>query len=106
VSLADPATVINRLEEIEGDLASRQQELEDAALAWFRVKRDQEKQRAEAFITADGNSTERRMAADKATTLVGKEEEAKYEALRSVVKVLEARATIGQSLLRAQGRGA
>lgn len=46
-SLAHPGAVQSRLEEIEGDLALRQQEFEQAAMEHFRSERDKEKLRAE-----------------------------------------------------------
>lgn len=103
-TLSHPAAVQARLEEIERDLAIRQGALEAAALGWFRAKRDRERQRALAFIGATGTVAERTAIADRDTAMLGASEEAEYEALRSVVRVLETRATIGQSLLRSQGR--
>jgi hypothetical protein len=102
--LSDPGLVVNRLEQIDRDLANRLNELEAAALAWYRVKRDKEKARAEAFIAASGTVAERQAVADRDTALIGVAEEADWEALRAVVRVLETRATIGQSILRSQGR--
>lgn len=106
MSLSNPAAVIARLEEIEADLAGRQREYEEAAQAHFVRKREKEKQRAEAFLAAEGTVAERTAIADRETATVGCVEEASYEAQKSVVKVLEARATIGAAILKAQGRGA
>jgi hypothetical protein len=103
---ADPTAVLARLEQIEHDLAARQSVLESAALAWFRVKRDREQARARAFISAEGSVAQRQAIADRETALMGKDEEAEWEAVRAVVRTLETRASIGQSLLRAHGRGA
>lgn len=100
-----PAALIERLEAIERDLAERQPEYETAAMEWFRVKRDEKKQRAEAFIAAAGTVAERNAIADRDTVMIGAKEEGKYEAMKAVVRVLDARASIGQSILRAQGRG-
>lgn len=104
MTLSHPAAVIERLEQIDQDLAVRQNDLEIAALAWYRLKRDQEKARAEAFIAAEGTVAERHAVAARDTSHVGREEEAMFEALKAVVRVLETRASIGQSLLRSQGR--
>ena len=103
-SLSDPAQVIARLEAIEHDLAIRQNALEAAARAWFEAKRDREHDRAVAFIRAQGSVEARKAQADIETALDGKEEEAEWEALRAVVRTLETRASVLQSVLRAQGR--
>jgi hypothetical protein len=100
--LSTPAAVLNRLAEIENDLAIRQNALESAASNWYRAKRDKEKARAVAFMAAEGTVAERNAAADEAHALDGKNEEAEYEALKAVVRVLETRASIGQSILKAQ----
>ncbi len=102
--LSHPAAVMSRLADIEDDLAKRQNALEAAGLAWFKAKRDREKARAVAFLQAEGTVAERQAIADRATALDGKNEEAEWEALRAVVRVLETRASIGQSILRSQSR--
>jgi hypothetical protein len=102
----DPAVVMSRLDEIERDLAIRQNALEAAGRAWFTAKRDKEKARATTFLAASGTVAERQALADQATALDGKQAEAEWEALRAVVRVLETRASIGQSLLRSMGRQA
>lgn len=100
-----PSVVIERLEAIERDLAGRQNALEAAAMAWFRAKRDREHARAVTFLSATGCTVaERNAIAERETSLLGVDEEASYEALRGVMRVLETRASIGQSILRAQGR--
>jgi hypothetical protein len=93
-----------RLAEIENDLAVRQNALESAGMAWFKGKRDRMKARATAFLLAEGSVAERSAKADEQTALDAKNEEAEWEALKAVVGVLETRASIGQSLLRAQGK--
>jgi hypothetical protein len=100
----NPGQVIARLEEIEQDLAKRQNLTEDAAKSWFRAKRDKEHRRAVEFLKASGTVAERNALADQETALDGKNEEAEWEALKAVVRVLETRASIGQSILRSQGR--
>ena len=102
--LSAPHLVMARLAEIENDLASRQNALESAAMSWFRAKRDRERLRAIAFLDAEGSVAERSARADKLTAREGVEAEAEWEALRAVVRTLETRASIGQSLLRAQGK--
>lgn len=102
--LTSPNAVMARLAEIENDLANRQNLLEEAALDWYRAKRDREKARAVQFLSAEGTVAERQAIADRETATDGKQEEALYESLRAVVRTLETRASIGQSLLKAQGR--
>lgn len=105
-TLSHPGAVMARLEAIDNDLAVRQGALEAAALAWFRAKRDKEHRRAVEFMRATGTVAERNATADELTSMLGMAEEAEWEALRAVVRVLEARASIGQSILRSQGRQA
>lgn len=104
--LMSPAAVMCRLEEIERDLAARQQTLERAAASWFRTKRDREKAFAEAYLAAEGTVETRKAQAAISTATLGTEVEAEYEAVKAVVRVLETRASIGQTLLRVQGRAA
>jgi hypothetical protein len=101
-----PGLVLRRLEEIEHDLATRQNVYEAAALAWFRAKRDKERARAIEFMKATGTVAERNAVADRETALMGVEAEAEYEALRAVIRVLETRASVAQSVLKSQGREA
>ncbi|MGH2869322.1 MAG: hypothetical protein ACRDNK_17390, partial [Solirubrobacteraceae bacterium] len=82
-----------RLAEIENDLAVRQNVLESAGMAWFRAKRDREKARATAFLSADGTVAERSAVADEKTAIDGRDEEAEWEAIKAVVRVLETRAS-------------
>jgi hypothetical protein len=105
VTLSTPQEVQARLEAIEADLAIRQNTFEAAAFAWFRAKRDREQRWARAYIEATGPAHERKAKADLAVATVGALEEAEFEAVKAVVRTLETRATIGQSLLRSQGRG-
>jgi hypothetical protein len=106
VDLTHAQAVLERLEAIEHDLGLRQNVLEAAAMQWYRAKRDKEKAHALAFLEARKNGdtvAESSAKADRDTALIGAEEEAEYEALRHVVRTLETRASIGQSILRAQG---
>ena len=102
--LSAPQLTMDRLEQIEQDLAARQNALEAAARAWFQAKRQREHDRAVAFLSADGTVAERNAMADRATALDGREAEAEWEALRAVVRVLDTRAMIGMGILKAQGR--
>lgn len=102
--LSHPAAVMARLAEIENDLAVRQNVLESAATTWFKAKREKEREWAKEFLLQEGTVAERKAVADAETAYIGREAEAEYESLKAVVRVLEARATIGQSILRAQGR--
>ena len=103
--LTHPTAVMNRLAEIEADLANRQGALESAARNWFRAKRDREKERAIVFINAHGTVAERNAQADRETCLNGVEAEAEWEALKAVTRTLETRASIGQTLLRVLNNG-
>jgi hypothetical protein len=105
-TLSHPAAVQARLEEIDADLAVRQNEFEDASLAHFTSKRLKEKAKAEAFLRAEGTVAQRTAISERDTAVLGMEEEARWEGLKGVVRVLDTRAAIGMSLLRAQGRGA
>ncbi len=97
----------DRLEAIDADLALRVDALEAAARAWMLAKREREHAHAVAFITAkqDGLTVaESEAMADRESCMIGQEAEAEFEAIRAVVRVLETRATIGASLLKAYGR--
>lgn len=102
VALDSPQAVQRRLIEIEQDLATRQGTLESAAKNWCEAKREREHDRAVAFINAVGTVAERQAIADRSTALQGVEAEAEWESVRAVVRVLETRASVLQSVLRAQ----
>lgn len=107
VDLSHPAAVMQKLVEIEADLANRQNAYESAARGWYTAKRDIEKEKATALLgaTDEKSVTEKKARAELSSYSVeGAEHEAEYEALKAVVRVLETRATICQSLLKAQGR--
>lgn len=104
LTLSDPAAVHMRLEEIDRELALLQNDLEEAALIWFKAKKERERTRAAAFIAADGSVAERGAKADLANADLGIAEEATYEALKAKARVLDTRAAIGMSILRSQGR--
>lgn len=103
-ALSSPAQVMARLQEIDADLAQRANELEDAALAWFRMKRDRELAERVAYAEASGTTVERKLAADAAGASVGADEEGAWEGKRAVVRVLETRSMIGTALLKSMGR--
>lgn len=104
----DPATVMGRLWEIETDLAERQVDLEAVAESLARTKRDWDYRMAKALVVAQGASAEVRRANALLAIVAGEDdiyerltdEEAKYGALKAAMGSLEARASIGQSILR------
>jgi hypothetical protein len=104
--LGDPQAVMARLAEIENDLAIRQNLYEAVAGKWFLAQREIKKAHAEALLGSDeGTVTEKKAAADIAAAVTpGAELEGEYEVLKAVIRVLETRATIGMSILKAQGR--
>jgi hypothetical protein len=106
----NPATILERLDSIERDLADRQPKFEQAANAAHRTTRDMELRMAQTKLaTTAKTETEKK---DKALTSIAAADDDLYErwvaaeaddaGLKAVVKVLEARASIGQSLLRTQ----
>lgn len=104
VSFSTPQQIMERLEALDVDLANRQQTYEDAALAWYRLKRDREHREAVETIKADGPVDIRKATGKREAALIGQEEEALFEAVRAVMRTIETRVSIGQSLLRAHGR--
>lgn len=97
---------MQRLEGIERDLAMRQNTYESAARNFYTYKREVEHERARALLSAPQTSvTEKKAHAElEAYDVEGAGHEAEYEALKAVIRVLETRATICQSLLRSHGR--
>lgn len=101
----NPAEILQRLDAIERDLAERQNEFATAAGKRARLVREVEHSTAVEYARAEGNTTDRRMAAN---ATVGDSQdykdltaaEAAYEAGKAAVNVLQTRATIGQTLLR------
>lgn len=102
--LSSPSQVMAALQAIGRDAATRQNDYERAAQEWARAKRDRERAYAEAFMRASGTVEERRQRALIETATEGVEAEALFEGLKAVMRVLELRASVGQSILRAQGR--
>jgi hypothetical protein len=99
-----PAQIEQRLQELEQDLAARQNLYEAAAEKWYRVLRDREHRHAVEFMKAEGQITERKEKAKQETALIGMVEEAEYEGLKAAIRVMEQRAMIGMALLKSAGR--
>jgi len=112
MTLSDPATIMQWLQEIEEDLAERGNEFAEKAGAFFRGKRNFELALAKAYIGAEGSNQKEREsnALTKVEALPVYDEfvtaEAEYHALKSVLGVLDTRATICQSLLKIHSREA
>lgn len=104
MNLSSPQQVTARLEAIDQDLAVLQNEIEDAAWKWFRAKHRREQARAEAYLRAEGSIEVRRAIADAQTACQAMEEEAMWEAKKAKLRSLEARLSVGQSILRSQAR--
>lgn len=100
-----PAQIEERLQELEQDLAVRQNAYESAAEKWYRKLREREYQHAVEFMRAAGATvTERKEQARELTALLGITEESEYEGLKAAIRVMETRATIGMALLKSVGR--
>lgn len=105
-TLDSPAVVMTRLFAIENDLAERQNPYERAAGNWYTAQREIKRAHAIALLSSTKSSvTAQRAEADLAALACdGVEYEAEYEACKAVIRVLETRATVLQSILKAQGR--
>jgi hypothetical protein len=111
MTLSHPAAVLERLAEIERDLGERQNEYEQAAGDRARLIRDWERRLAIATAKAKGGDANARK---QAALVIAAEQDDLYDrlkyaedvyaALHAVIRVLETRASIGQSILRSQGR--
>jgi hypothetical protein len=106
VTLA-PEQIVARLEQIEQDAATRQAKGEQSAENYHRAKRDFELEYAKAFVAANGSPNEKKQKATEAlekhqTYYALKESEGAYEGWKAALRTLELRASIGQSLLKAQ----
>lgn len=105
--MRSPQEVMQRLEEIEAQQATNQNDLESAAMNYYQYKRETDVERAKAFLTAEGS-----VQAREAQALVAVSNsdlwrnfvsaEAAYESLKLAQRSLSDRGSIGQSLLRAQ----
>jgi hypothetical protein len=106
-----PGPILSRLAELENDLAERQNRWEKAAGDRARLIRDWEHRLASHRVSAKGNDAEARKAAALGAAIDQddlyerlKEAEGSYEALKSVIRVIEVRVGIGQSILKSMGR--
>lgn len=111
IDLGHPQATLDRLAQIEHDLGERLNEYEEAARQKFRLSRDWDKRYAIHRRTAKGSDADARKAAALGAAIEQDDlyerltdAESEYEALRVVMKTLETRASIGQSILKAQGR--
>lgn len=104
----DPASIHRRLEEIESDLAERQPSWEATCGDLSRTKRDFDLRLAKCLVVAQGSSEKLReaqalialVAAEPELWEKYKDLEGEYGALKAAMGTLQARASIGQSLLR------
>lgn len=107
-----PVQIMIRLEAIEKDLASRQNEFELAASKYHYHLRDVELLRASIYPSTSGTVEERKSSTTQQVSKYPEykhlqDAESEYESLKAVMKVLTTRASILQSVLRAQtDRGA
>jgi hypothetical protein len=104
VSLSTPQQVQARLEEIENLIAETQNELEGAALDWFRRKAEREQAWTREYIAASGPAHVRKATADLRASTIGIEEEARWEAMKVKMRGLSDRGNIGMAILKSQGR--
>lgn len=105
VDLSTPAGVMKELALIETDLGTRQNKYEHAAAAWFNDKAEIERDEAVRTLRAAGaNITERKVAAKADADIERLKSEARYEAQKAAIRVLETRANVCMALLKAQGK--
>lgn len=106
IEMDTPAIVMTKLSAIENDLAERQNGYERAAGNWYTAQREIKRAHAIALLSSSKASvTAQKAEADLAAMACdGIEYEAEYEAFKAVIRVLETRATVLQSILKAQGR--
>jgi hypothetical protein len=106
IEMDSPAVVMHRLSSIERDLAERQNSYERAAGNWYAAQREIKKAHAIALLSSQKPSvTAQKAEADLASLACdGVEYEAEYESLKAVIRVLETRAMICTSILKAHGR--
>ncbi len=99
------AEIENQLTKILEDLERRGGEGEDsysyAAYQWFTTKREKELKFAQYFVEAEGSADARKAEATIKLEDFGVKEEAVFEARKIVIRSLEERASILQSLLKA-----
>ena len=100
--MTDPGSLTMKLEEIEHDLAVRQNALEAAARQWFSKIAMIERNQAIAYLKAEGGATDKRETAKATMEVEGQSARAEYEALKAVVGVLTTRGTILMAILKSQ----
>lgn len=101
--------ILGRLEAIEQDLADRQGDYENAANDFHRYTRDFELRVARTTLQVNADTaTEKKWRALDAIAAADddlyenlKNAEGTYEGCKAAIRVLEQRASIGQSLLKA-----
>lgn len=99
--------ITERLEGIEQDVYDRQAKGEEAAEKFYRAKRNFELEYAKKYIQTKGSVTDRKQATVEALEkdpawFALLESEGAYEGWKAVMRALEQRASIGQSLLKSQ----
>lgn len=106
-----PGQIEQRLQEIEEDMGHRANEYEQAAEDVARCHRDWEKRFAFARVRSTGSDADARkaaafVAAYEPDDLFARmsDAEARHDAQKVAVRILENRATIGMALLKSAGR--
>ena len=108
MTLASPQEVMQRLDEIEAQMATNQNALEAAAMTFYSCKREVDVERAKATLRQKGGTVAEREAQALLEVSSGDlwqkfvPAEAAYESLKLAQRSLADRASIGQSILRAQ----
>lgn len=97
-------TVEDRMQQIDARLELLEADFEEAALAAARAKRDRERLWAESYLSHEGTIAERKAHADLQVSEEREwaEVEGAWLGKKAVLSVLETRATIGATLLKAQ----
>lgn len=102
------SAIQSRLDQLDSDLADKQDEFERAASSYFGLKRDWELAYARTYAATDKtlSATERKQETVLAINAAGDlherygTAEGRWEGLRAAVRVIETRVSIGQSLLK------
>lgn len=103
----NPQQLVIRLEQIAQELAERQGPLEEYAREATRAKRHREQVHAAAFLKAKASGltvAEANAIATNQTALIGVDDEARYDAFKRVISVLETQASIHQTLIKTNVR--
>lgn len=106
LSIDNPAMLMQRLLDIENDMAIRQNDYELVAEKWHGAQREIRKRAAEALLTADERSvTEKKARGELAGYDVeDADTEGEYEATKAALDVLTKRSIILMAVLKGQGR--